>query len=58
MKDSEGSQKNQLDTFSSELRGLTKINEEKLERMRSIMQENLKSLQEDNSKKLEQMIQR
>jgi len=55
MKDTEGSQKNQLDTFSNELTRLTKLNEEKLDRMRTTMQENLKSLQEDNSKKLEKM---
>lgn len=48
-------QKNQLDVFSTQLTGLTKSNEEKLDKMRQTIEEKLRLLQEDNSKKLEQM---
>jgi DNA recombination protein RmuC len=48
-------QKDQLDSFSKQLMGLTKLNEEKLEAMRKSMETQLRALQEDNSRKLEQM---
>ncbi len=48
-------QKNQLDTFSQQLSQLTKLNEEKLEKVRSVVEERLKHLQEENSQKLEKM---
>jgi DNA recombination protein RmuC len=48
-------QRDQLDSFSKQLMGLTKLNEEKLEAMRKSMETQLGRLQEDNSKKLEQM---
>ncbi|KJS15985.1 MAG: recombinase RmuC [Peptococcaceae bacterium BRH_c4b] len=50
-----GLQKNQLDTFSSQLSALTATNEQKLDRMRQTVEERLRLLQEDNSRKLEQM---
>ncbi|MDH3974552.1 MAG: DNA recombination protein RmuC [Deltaproteobacteria bacterium] len=48
-------QKNQLDTFSTQLTRLTSSNEERLEKMRETIEQKLNLLQEDNSKKLEQM---
>lgn len=48
-------QKNQLETFSVHLSKLTQSNEDKLEKMRSTVEERMKLLQEDNSNKLEQM---
>jgi len=48
-------QKNQLDTFSRQLTALTQVNEAKLEKMRSVVEDRLKTLQEDNSQKLERM---
>jgi len=48
-------QKNQLETFSSQLSGLTQMNEEKLEGMRQTLEQRVKSLQEENSQKLDQM---
>lgn len=48
-------QKNQLDVFSSELKSLTQINEQKLDKIRNTLEERMIILQEDNSKKLEQM---
>lgn len=48
-------QKNQLDTFSNQLSNLTQINEQKLEKVRSVIEERLKSLQIENSEKLEKM---
>ena len=48
-------QKNQLDTFSTQLNRLTKSNEERLDGLRTTVDEQLKSLREDNSKKLEEM---
>jgi len=55
MKESENSQKNQMDIFSKQLSSLTQLNEHKLDKVREVMQERLKSLQEENSQKLEQM---
>ena len=48
-------QKNQLDTFSNQLSALTQINEQKLEKVRSVVEDRLKSLQEENSQRLEKM---
>lgn len=48
-------QKNQLDTFSTQLSKLTESNEGRMDEMRRTIEEKIKSLQEDNSKKLEQM---
>ncbi|MEN3005282.1 DNA recombination protein RmuC [Dehalobacterium formicoaceticum] len=48
-------QKNQLDVFSQQLTGLTRINEEKLEKMRLTLEERLVFLQDENGKKLDQM---
>ncbi len=47
--------KNQLDTFSKQLSTLTQMNEQKLEKMREVVEGRLKSLQEENSQKLEKM---
>ena len=55
MTENAGMQKGQLDSFSRQLRDMTKLNEEKLEQMRKTMENQLRALQEDNSKKLEQM---
>src|SRR5262245_44069818 len=41
-------QKNQLDTFSNQLSTLTRVNDEKLEKVRSVVEERLKLLQQDN----------
>ncbi|MDD5456867.1 MAG: DNA recombination protein RmuC [Candidatus Margulisbacteria bacterium] len=48
-------QKDQLDSFSKQLAHLTQGNEQRMDKMRETIENNLKSLQEDNSKKLEQM---
>jgi DNA recombination protein RmuC len=48
-------QKNLLDSFSRQLSGLTQMNEQKLDKIRTVVEEKLTLLQEDNSKKLEQM---
>ena len=48
-------QKNQLDTFSTQLSRLTESNEGKLAEMRKTIEEKIKLLQDDNSKKLEEM---
>lgn len=48
-------QKNQLDTFSQQLLSLTQINEQKLEKIRSAVENNLKILRQENSEKLERM---
>lgn len=61
-------QKNQLDTFSNQLTTLTKMNDEKIERMtqsneqrmerlRETLETKLKAIQEDNSQQLERMRQ-
>ena len=44
-----------LGKFSEQFLQLTKMNEEKLERVRDTLQKNLQSLQEDNNQKLERM---
>lgn len=48
-------QKNQLDTFSSQLMNLTQVNEQKLEKIRTSLEERLKILQDENGKKLDEM---
>lgn len=48
-------QKHLLDSFSKRLADLTIMNETKLEKIRSTVEEKLILLQEDNNKKLEQM---
>lgn len=50
-----GLQKNQLDTFSSHLVNLTKINEDKFSKVTETLENRLKSLQDDNNVKLEKM---
>ncbi|MHC0038288.1 DNA recombination protein RmuC [Pseudoneobacillus sp. C159] len=50
-------QKNVLDSFTKQLTELTTINEQKLEHLRSTVEQKLSSLQDDNNKKLEQMRQ-
>lgn len=50
-------QKALFETFSNQLRGLTEMNEQKLERVRGVVEDRLTKLQEDNTKKLEQMRQ-
>ncbi|HBR14866.1 MAG TPA: DNA recombination protein RmuC [Candidatus Omnitrophica bacterium] len=47
--------KNQLDSFIQQLSALTQMNEQKLEKLREVVEERLKHLQEDNSQKLEKM---
>ncbi|PEC50303.1 DNA recombination protein RmuC [Bacillus sp. AFS096315] len=48
-------QKNLLDSFSKQLTDLTKINERKLDGVRTTVEQKLTDLQLDNNKKLEQM---
>jgi DNA recombination protein RmuC len=50
-----GFQKSQLDTFAEQLKTLTQVNEQKLDRLREVVDGQLKGLREDNSAKLEQM---
>lgn len=50
-----GMQKDQLDSFSKLLAEMTKLNEEKLEQMRSTVENRLQALQEENNGKLEQI---
>lgn len=50
-------QKHLLDSFSRQLAELTQMNEQKLERVRTAVEERLTALQEDNQQKLEQMRQ-
>jgi DNA recombination protein RmuC len=50
-------QKQLLDTFAKQLTYLTEMNEQKLERVRNVVEQRLTHLQEENSKKLEQMRQ-
>ncbi|MCA9405781.1 MAG: DNA recombination protein RmuC [Candidatus Omnitrophica bacterium] len=44
-----------LRSFTDQLLKLTQMNEQKLEKVRDVVENNLKSLQEDNSQKLEKM---
>lgn len=55
MKENETSQKNQADTFLKQLSSLTIMNEQKLEKVRQVVEERLKIMQEENTLKLEQM---
>ncbi|MCK5493199.1 MAG: DNA recombination protein RmuC, partial [Candidatus Omnitrophica bacterium] len=55
IKETENSQKNQLDTLLKQLISLTQINDNKLEKIRETMQERIKSLQDENTKKLDEM---
>ncbi|MFH1454528.1 MAG: DNA recombination protein RmuC, partial [Armatimonadota bacterium] len=48
-------QKNQLDTFSSQLLNLTKANESGMDKMTQTIEGKLKSIQDDNNQKLEKM---
>ncbi|WP_249226494.1 DNA recombination protein RmuC [Alicyclobacillus mengziensis] len=50
-------QKTLFETFSGQLKTLTEMNEQKLERVRGVVEDRLTTLQEDNTKKLEQMRQ-
>lgn len=50
-------QKNLLDSFAKQLAELTQMNEQKLDRVKTTVEERLTLLQEDNGKKLEQMRQ-
>ncbi|HEY5975540.1 MAG TPA: DNA recombination protein RmuC [Geobacteraceae bacterium] len=50
-----GFQKSQLDTFAEQLKTLTQVNEQKLDKLREVVDGQLKGLREDNSAKLEQM---
>lgn len=50
-------QKTLLESFSAQLKTLTEMNEQKLERVRGIVEDRLTKLQEDNTTKLEQMRQ-
>ncbi len=47
--------KNQLDSFAQQLSAMTQMNEQKLERLRSVLEERLTLLQQENSQKLEKM---
>ncbi len=55
IKETETSQKNQLDTLLKQLIALTQINENKLEKIRETIQERIKTLQDENAKKLDEM---
>jgi len=48
-------QRNQLDSFTRQLADLTRMNDEKLEKVRAAVEERLTRLQDDNSAKLEKM---
>jgi DNA recombination protein RmuC len=48
-------QKDQLDSFSRQLAGLTALNESKLEALRQTIEHRLQAMQADNTAKLEQM---
>jgi DNA recombination protein RmuC len=50
-----GLQKNQLDTFSGQLKNMTASNEGRMDRLRETVEERLRLIQEDNAVKLEQM---
>lgn len=50
-----GLQKSQLELFAAQLKGLTASNEERLDKLREVVDARLLVIQEDNSRKLEQM---
>ncbi|MCP4577635.1 MAG: DNA recombination protein RmuC [Deltaproteobacteria bacterium] len=55
MTENAGMQKDQLDSFARQLVALTRLNEEKSEAIRNVIDAQLLSLRTENSKKLEQM---
>ena len=55
MTENAGMQKGQLDSFARQLVALTRLNEEKSEAIRNVIDGQLLSLRTENSKKLEQM---
>jgi DNA recombination protein RmuC len=55
MRDNENSQKNHADTFLKQFSSLTIMNEEKLEKVRHIVEERLELLQKENREKLDKM---
>ncbi len=55
LNDVNNASKNQLDSFSKQLAQLTQLNQEKLEQLRSAIDNQLKGLRDDNSQKLEKM---
>ena len=55
LNDSTTASKNQLDIFSKQLNDLTKVNEEKLEKLRRVVDDQLKFLRDDNSVKLDKI---
>ena len=48
-------QRTQFDSFSGQITALTRSNEERIDKIRTAVEEKLAALQEDNSKKLEEM---
>jgi DNA recombination protein RmuC len=50
-----GLQKDQLDTFAVQLKGLTASNEGRMDKLRETLEERLRLIQEDTARKLEQM---
>lgn len=48
-------QKSHLEAFAAQLKSLTEMNEQKLEKMRETVESRLRNLQEDNSKKIDEM---
>jgi len=55
MTENAGMQKDQLDSFAQQLLALTRLNEEKSEAIRNVIDTQLMSIRSENSKKLEQM---
>ncbi|MFZ5496720.1 MAG: DNA recombination protein RmuC [Verrucomicrobiota bacterium] len=55
MSDSAGMQKQQLDSFATQLAGLTEKNEKKFDELRAAVEGKLAQLQADNATKLEEM---
>lgn len=53
--ENQGSQLAQLDSFAKQLNELTKLNDDRLERLRSSVEQKLMGLQSDNQKKLEEI---
>jgi len=50
-----GLQKDQLDTFATQLKGLTASNEGRMDKLRETLEERLRLIQDDTARKLEQM---
>lgn len=55
MNENSGVQLSHLNAFSKQLQILTASNEERMDKMREVVERQLKSIQEDNGKKLEEM---